>query len=79
MLSLATSIDAFAVGLSLAMLAVNIWYPCVVIGIVTSALSLAGLNLGIRLGDRYGPRLEIAGGVILCLVGLKILLADPGL
>jgi len=73
MLSVATSIDALAVGLGLAFLDVEIWYPCVVIGIVTAALSLCGLRLGSRLGDRFGKRIEIAGGVILLGIGAKIL------
>ena len=73
LLSVATSIDALAVGLSLAMLRVNIWYPSVVIGVVTAALSAAGIRLGNRLGSRLGHRMEIAGGVILCLIGLRIL------
>ena len=73
MLSVATSIDALAVGLGLAFLDVEIWYPCVVIGIVTAALSLCGLRLGSRLGDRFGKRIEIVGGVILLGIGAKIL------
>ena len=72
-LSVATSIDALAVGFGLAMLSVNIWYPSVMIGVVTATLSLIGLNLGKRLGRSVGQRMEIVGGVILILIGLKIL------
>ncbi len=74
-LSVATSIDALAVGLSLAMIRVNIWYPSMVIGLVTACLSVVGLRLGGRLGVRFGKHMEIAGGVLLVLIGLRILLA----
>ena len=74
-LSLATSIDALAVGLSLAMLRVNIWQPSAIIGIVTATLSLIALQLGRRLGMAIGKRMEIAGGVLLILIGLRILLS----
>ncbi len=73
LLSVATSIDALAVGLGLAMLRVEIWYPCVVIGVVTAILSAAGLRLGVRLGRRFGPRMEVVGGLILLGIGVKIL------
>ena len=72
MLSIATSIDALAVGFSLAMIEVDIWFPAVVIGIVTAAMSVAGLRLGARLGARFGTRREIVGGVILGFVGARI-------
>ncbi len=73
MLSVATSLDALAVGLSLAMIAGPIWYPAVVIGIVTGTLTLAGVRLGTRLGTRFGKRMEVIGGAILIGVGLRIL------
>ncbi|MFP4193396.1 MAG: manganese efflux pump MntP family protein [Desulfosalsimonas sp.] len=76
MLSVATSIDALAVGFSLAMMEVAIWYPAVTIGIVTSAISLAGIRLGTFFGKKLGPRMEIAGGIVLILIGLRILSAD---
>lgn len=72
MLSIATSIDALAVGFSLAMIDVDIWMPAVMIGVVTAAMSVAGLKLGARLGARFGHRMEIAGGAILIFVGAKI-------
>ena len=72
-LSVATSIDALAVGLSLAMLGVAIWYPSAVIGVVTCVLSLVGLRLGGRLGARFGQRAELVGGGVLILIGLRIL------
>jgi putative Mn2+ efflux pump MntP len=74
-LSVATSIDALAIGLSLAMLRVTIWYPSVVIGVVTGGLSLVGLCLGTQLGTRFGKRMEIVGGVILVVIGLRLLVS----
>lgn len=74
MLSVATSIDALAVGLSLAMLGVSVWRPAVIIGLVAGVLTVFGMLLGRRLGDNWGKRVEVAGGLILCGIGLKILL-----
>ena len=72
LLSIATSIDALAVGFSLAMIAVNLWVPAALIGVVTAAMSVAGVVVGARLGARFGHRMEVVGGVILILVGAKI-------
>jgi putative Mn2+ efflux pump MntP len=74
MLSIATSIDAMAIGFSLALLAAPILLPCLVIGIVTFCLSLAATRLGGRLSLRFGKRMELAGGVVLLIIGLRILL-----
>jgi putative Mn2+ efflux pump MntP len=74
-LSLATSIDALAVGLSFAMIGIAVWLPGMVIGIVTAALSTAAALLGRRLGARLGQRMEVAGGVVLISIGLRILIA----
>jgi putative Mn2+ efflux pump MntP len=73
MLSVATSIDALAVGLSLAMIQINIWYPCAMIGIITAALSVIGIFAGKYFGKKIGPRMELLGGVILILIGTRIL------
>lgn len=73
MLSIATSIDALAVGLSLAMLEVNIWYPSVMIGVITAGMSLLAIKIGARLGTMFGKRMEIFGGIILILIGSRIL------
>jgi putative Mn2+ efflux pump MntP len=73
MLATATSIDALAIGLSLAMLRVRIWYPSAVIGVVTGGLSLLGLRLGMRLGARFGKGMQVVGGAVLSLIGLRIL------
>jgi len=74
-LSVATSIDAFAVGLSLAMLRVSIWQPAVVIGVITAALSTVGILFGSRLGCRWGTRAQIAGGLVLIAIGVRIVIS----
>ncbi|MBN1338436.1 MAG: manganese efflux pump [Bacteroidales bacterium] len=73
MLSIATSIDALAVGLSFAMLDLNIFYPIAIIGGVTFVNCLIGIHIGKKIGHLLGNRLEIAGGAILILIGVKIL------
>lgn len=73
-LSVATSLDALMVGLSLAFLHVRIWIPAVVIGIVTATLSALGITFGSRVGARWGRMAEIAGGVLLLLIGLRSIL-----
>ena len=74
LLSVATSIDALAVGLSLALLNVSIWWPAVVIGLVAGAFTTLGLQLGKRFGALLGRRMEVVGGVILIGIGVRILL-----
>jgi putative Mn2+ efflux pump MntP len=74
MLSVATSIDALAVGLSLAMLEIGIWYPCIIIGIVTAVITLIGLRIGNQLGKKFGKTMEFIGGLILIGIGIKILI-----
>lgn len=74
-LSVATSIDALAVGLTLAMLDVVIWVPSLVIGLVACGFTVLGLFLGTRVGKLWGRKVEVAGGVILIGIGLKILLS----
>lgn len=74
-LCIATSIDALAVGLSFALIKADIWLPTLVIGVVTFLLSYFGLNFGFRLGEKFGKTMEIIGGVILILIGLRILLS----
>lgn len=74
-LSVATSIDALAVGLSLAMLQVRVWEPAVVIGLVTAAMSAVGILFGSRLGCRWGQRAEFVGGLVLIGIGVKIVIS----
>jgi putative Mn2+ efflux pump MntP len=73
-LSVATSIDALAVGLSLAALHVAILYPAVVIGLVAFFMTVLGVNIGPFFGRLIGKRAEFLGGLILILIGIKTLL-----
>ena len=73
-MAVATSIDAFAVGVSFAFLNVNIWTAVLMIGVVTCALSAGGIYLGNIFGSRYKSKAEFVGGFILIAMGLKILL-----
>ena len=74
MLSVATSIDALAVGISLGVLHYEgIVYPGIVIGIVACTFTAAGLHLGKRLGTVFGRRMEVVGGLVLVAIGVKIL------
>ncbi|MBW6519559.1 MAG: manganese efflux pump MntP family protein [Desulfoarculaceae bacterium] len=74
MLSVATSIDALAVGLTLALLNVSVWVPSLVIGLVAGALTVVGMLLGRRVSGVWGQRVEVFGGLVLCGIGVKILL-----
>lgn len=74
MLSVATSIDALAVGVSLAAVNVSIFQPALIIGIITACFSVVGTVYGCRIGARFGKKVEAAGGIILILIGIKILL-----
>ena len=83
-LAIATSIDALAVGLTFAFLGVsavtstagnlNIWFSILTIGLTTFVLSLAGVLLGNKFGNKFQAKAEIAGGIVLILLGIKILL-----
>ena len=79
-MAVATSIDALAVGISLAMAGdVNIWVAMSLIGIVTFALSAAGVKIGSIFGSRFEKKAQLAGGIILVLLGVKILLEHMGI
>lgn len=78
-LAVACSIDAFAVGVSFAFMQVNIWFSVIVIGVVTGAFSAAGLYIGRVFGARWQKPAQIAGGAVLVLIGLKVLLGAPWL
>lgn len=73
LLAIATSIDALAAGVALALVKVSIVQACVVIGAITAALSFAGVYVGHRFGARFGKRLEVAGGLVLIGLALKSL------
>ena len=84
LLAIATSIDALAVGLSFAMLGtessvstascLSIWYSILIIGLVTFLICAAGVVLGHRFGSRFRSKAEIIGGIVLILIGIKILI-----
>ena len=78
LMAIATSIDALAVGISFAFLGVNIWLAIAIIGTTTFLISAAGVFIGNRFGNRYEKRATIAGGIILILLGVKILLEHLG-
>lgn len=79
LMAVATSIDALAVGISLAMVgSVNIWLAAAFIGICTCLLSALGVKIGNVFGSRYEKKAKLAGGVILILLGVKILLEHLG-
>ena len=78
LMAIATSIDALAVGISFAFLNVNIFTAISVIGITTFILSIIGVIIGNKFGSIYKRKAEIAGGVVLVLIGLKILLEHLG-
>lgn len=73
MLSLATSIDAYAVGLSFAFIGVSIWFPSFWIGITAGFLTLVGMQLGSYVGKKFGKSMEIIGAILLFIIGIKIL------
>ena len=73
-LSVATSIDALAVGLSMAFLQVEIWTPSVIIGLVAATMTAVGMVFGRQLGIRFGKRMELIGGLVLIGIGIKIVL-----
>ena len=77
-LALATSIDALAVGITFAFLKVNLWFSILIIGIVAFWLSVIGVKIGNKFGNKYEKKAELVGGVILILIGIKILLDHLG-
>jgi putative Mn2+ efflux pump MntP len=81
MLSVATSIDALAVGLTISMLQVSIWFPALVIGLVAGFFTVVGLQLGKSVGsaERLSPVAGIVGGVVLLAIGVKILIEHKAL
>ena len=74
MMAIATSIDALAVGVSFAFLHIDIWSAASIIGVTTFILSIVGLRIGNIFGCRYKSKAEFAGGAILMIMGIKILI-----
>lgn len=75
LLSIATSIDALSVGLGLSMLGMKIWTPSIVIGLITMLVSAFGVTTGSRLGLKFGKRMQIVGGVVLIMIGIRIVVS----
>jgi putative Mn2+ efflux pump MntP len=73
-LSIATSIDALAVGVSFAFLDMTIWFPILLIGLITFVICFIGVILGNKLGPLFGNKLGIIGGLVLIGIGLNILI-----
>ena len=78
-LAVACSIDAFAVGVSLAFMKINIIFAITSMGVVTGLFSAAGLYIGRIFGSRWQKPAQIAGGVVLILIGIKVLLEYLGI
>lgn len=74
-LSVATSIDALVVGITFALVPVNIWLAVSIIGVTTFILSLASVYVGKKCGECWGKQAEIIGGIILVIIGIKILIS----
>ncbi len=72
--AIATSIDAFAVGISFSAAGINVWGPSAVIGVTTAAITVAAIFIGRKFGDMLGCRAEILGGIILVVIGIKALI-----
>jgi len=77
LLSVATSMDALAVGLSLAMIHVRIAEPALVVGIMAAALTIVGMGIGHRVGGLWGKRVELVGGCVLIVIGIRIVWGRP--
>ena len=78
-LAIATSIDALAIGITFAFLNVNVSFAVTLIGITTFIISLIGVKLGNKFGSNYKSKAWIAGGIVLILIGIKILLEHLGI
>ena len=78
-LAVATSIDALAIGITFAFLRVNLLLAISMIGIITFVISIIGTKVGNKFGSKYEKKAELAGGIILILIGIKILLEHLGI
>ena len=78
MLAVATSIDALAVGISLSVFDINIWFSVLCIGVTTFMFSAAGLKIGSLFGTRHKSKAEFVGGAILIILGIKTVLEHTG-
>ncbi len=73
-LAIATSIDALAIGITFAFLRISILEPCLLIGIITFSISVIGVFIGNKFGNKFEKRAKLFGGIILIVIGIKILL-----
>lgn len=78
-LAIATSVDALVIGMTFAFLRVNIVFAIALIGIITFILCVIGVKIGNTFGNKYKSKAELAGGVVLILIGIKILLEHLGI
>lgn len=78
-LAIATSIDALAVGVSFAFMKVDILWAVIFIGAITFTFSACGVKIGSLFGTRYKSKAELAGGIVLILIGIKVLLEGLGI
>ena len=78
-LAVATSIDALAVGITFAFFKINIGLAVAIIGSITFLLSIIGVKIGNKFGDKFQNKAELTGGIILIIIGLKILLEHLGI
>lgn len=79
LLAIATSIDALTVGVTFAFFKINLILAVSLIGIITFILSIIGVKIGNKFGDKFQNKAELAGGIMLILIGLKILLEHLGI
>lgn len=77
-MAVATSIDALAVGITMAFLGINIWLAAAIIGVITFLLSASGIYLGRTVGGKLGDKAGILGGIVLIAIGIKILVEHLG-
>lgn len=77
-MAVATSIDALAMGITFAFLSVNVGVACGIIGVTTFLISTLGVFIGNRFGAKYKNKASMTGGIILILIGFKVLLEHLG-
>ncbi len=78
-LAIATSIDALTVGITFSFLKVNIWFAALLIGMITYILSIIGVIIGSKFGAKYKAGAEVTGGIILIIMGIKIVVEHLGI
>ncbi len=74
LLSVATSLDAMAIGFSLALIKADIFFPSIIIGLVCAAMTLLGIYMGEKASNKLGQKAFLVGGILLILIGLKVVL-----